>query len=408
MAFDMPDMLEMYAWLLTAAFGGCTIYWAVVLWRVHRTIGLVGHVRDGADLPPPPRGWPTVSIVVPVHNEERVIDRCLTSLRGQDHPDLQIVLVLDRCTDGTAAIVERHAAVDPRIVVIENGDCPAEWAGKCNAARVGAARATGEWLLFVDADVRLDPQLVRSAQAIAVRDGVSLLSLVGRLTVERRFERLVQPAASMTLLRMFPLERVSHPRTPRAFANGQFLLFRRADYDAIGGHHAVRDDLLEDLAFARAVQHGGRRLAVLFADEMLEVSMYDSLAAFRSGWRRILIESCVRSVSRLRRNGVRILLNGALPPALVLLLALLVVLAIAWSSMTPVIGVAAAAAVLALVVQTFALAKVYRRMGVGVLWTFGYPIAAAIVAVECFRGADDLSRRRPIRWGGREYVIAPR
>jgi len=399
------EIHESLAWLLVVAGGMCAIYWAIVFGRIQRTKRRVLHVREGSEVPAPSGGWPTVSIVVPVHNEERVIDRCLKGLRGQDHPDLQLIIVLDRCTDGTAAIVAKHAAEDDRIIPITNDDCPPEWAGKCNAARVGANRATGEWILFVDADVRLDRALVRSAQAIALRDSVAMLSLIGDLTIGHWFEKLLQPMASMTLLRMFPLERVSHASRPRAFANGQFMLFRRGDYDAIGGHHAVRDDLLEDLAFARAIQHGGRRLAMLFADKMMEVSMYDSIGAFRRGWRRIFIESCVRNVRRLRQNALRIGSSGTWP-------SITAILAIVWFAFdrnaTPAVTVAAIAAVVGIAVQCAALSLIYRRMNVPTPWIAGYPIASLIIAWECLQGASDLAHRRPIRWGGREYVLTPR
>ncbi|MHC5004446.1 MAG: glycosyltransferase family 2 protein, partial [Planctomycetota bacterium] len=91
------------------------VYWSIVLVRLRR--GLIDRptVRAGIDLPPPPGGWPRLSVIVPAHNEERVIDRCISSLRSQDYENLEIVLVLDRCTDGTLEIARRHAAEDPRV-----------------------------------------------------------------------------------------------------------------------------------------------------------------------------------------------------------------------------------------------------------------------------------------------------
>ncbi len=97
-------------------------------------------ILEGLQLPNPTDS--TVSVVVPVHNEERVIDKCAISLRNQSHSKIQIIFVLDRCTDKTKEILNAHALEDSRICLIENEHCPDDWAGKCNAAHVGAAKAT--------------------------------------------------------------------------------------------------------------------------------------------------------------------------------------------------------------------------------------------------------------------------
>ena len=165
----------------------------------------------------------------------------------------EVVLVLDRCTDGTLEIARRHAEADPRITIVENDSCPEGWAGKCHAAAVGARRATGAYLLFTDADTVFDPDLVRASVALAHARDLGLLSLLSTLTFTRRDEQIVQPVASMILVGLYPIDRVNRDDTPRPFANGQFMLFRRSTYDRLGGHAAVRDSVLEDLAFASAV-----------------------------------------------------------------------------------------------------------------------------------------------------------
>ena len=139
-------------WTFVALCAAVAAYWTIALVRVASTVWRMPRVRDGLECPEPAGGWPLVSVIVPAHNEERVIDACAGTLRAQDYQRLEIVFVLDRCTDRTAALLAPHAEADPRIVVIENASCPDDWAGKCNAARVGAAAATGAWLLFTDAD----------------------------------------------------------------------------------------------------------------------------------------------------------------------------------------------------------------------------------------------------------------
>ncbi len=380
-----------------------------VSWLVRTSLMRVGSqtVHEGLHLPAPEGGWPRLSIIVPVHNEERLIDTCASSLRRLEYDKLEIVFVLDRCTDDTAKLLAVHAAADPRIVVVTNETCPDDWAGKCHAAHRGAERASGDWMLFTDADTWFDPRLARAAMALAHARDLALLSLLSTLTFDHRFEQVAQVAAAVKLLSLYPIERVTRARRPRPFANGQFLLFRRDWYERIGGHTALKDDLLEDIAAARLVDGHGGRNAVVFADGMLMCSMYESLAEFRRGWKRIFIEACNRKPGRLRKWAARTLLVDVGLP-LVQLVTLASAPAVAATGQVP----------LALA-MTLTVLIGWAFQGV-VLWRFHtvgraprraillYPLGCLIVGRVMLAGARDLKRRRPVVWGGKRYVLTPR
>lgn len=393
--------------LALLAAGGCVAgiaYWAVVLWRVRRMMPQVPAVEAaivaGA---PAPEG--RVSVVVPAHNEERVIADCAKALLAQDHADLEVVFVLDRCTDRTLEILRGAVGGDPRVRIVENAFCPDDWAGKCHAGWVGAKAAKGDWLLFSDADVEFAPQLVRASLATAQARGCGLLSLVGRLDTGAWFERVLQPAAAFGLLRIFPLDRANRATAPRAFANGQFMLFRRDLYESIGGHASVRDDLLEDLAFARLARLRGGRIGVATAKELMGVSMYPSFDTMRRGWRRIFIEACHRSPARLRRYAFRAAGSALLPIAIVLAA---VFAAHAWQlGELPQAFALASLAVAATAAQALALAAIYRSMGMPLSAMPWFAMGSLILANELRRGARDLEQRKPVRWGGRNYVLEP-
>src|SRR6185369_2740694 len=105
------------------------------------------------------------SVVVPACNEARTIERALTSLLAQDYPDLEIVLVDDRSSDETGAIIEHLAASDRRISAIHVRELPAGWLGKVHALQRGLERARGELVLFTDADIHFAPGALRRAVA---------------------------------------------------------------------------------------------------------------------------------------------------------------------------------------------------------------------------------------------------
>ena len=174
--------IEITSMVLGVVVVGTLIMWLGVghrLWLIARTKPTI---REGLTLSVPDDVF--VSIVVPAHNEERVVDRCASSLRNQSHKNIQIIFVLDRCTDKTLEILQTHASEDNRIVLIENDHCPENWAGKCNAAKIGASKAIGDWLLFTDADTQFDKQLVRCAVASAIKRRASLLSIMNDIFMQ--------------------------------------------------------------------------------------------------------------------------------------------------------------------------------------------------------------------------------
>jgi len=404
-------------WLLLLASAPGVALWLVIAFRTHRMtrsgptvragLHLEGTTPDHADGRGGSHGvtWPKVSIVIPTHNEERGIDACADSLRAQRYKSLEIIFVLDRCTDTTAEKLRRHAESDPRVILIENDSCPDDWAGKCNAARLGAERATGDYLLFTDADTAFDPDLVRAAVALARHRSIHLLSILSTLTIDHPHALIAQPVATMNLVRMYPIEQVN--RNVRPFANGQFMLFEREHYDAIGGHAAVKDDLLEDIAFARRVRDGGGRGGIFLADGMLRCSMYDSFEAFRLGWKRIYIEACKRKPGRLRKNGLRIILNGVVLP--LIHLAALATGILLTTQRQPLMGaLLITVPAIALVVQHLTLMRIYRISGAPRLAAFLYPLGCWMMGRILLEAASDLAHRRPIAWGGKQYVLEPR
>jgi glycosyltransferase involved in cell wall biosynthesis len=400
--------LLIIAWTLLALSAAGFVFWVILAYRVDRSMRPRPTILAGLEAPPPP-GDPKVSIVVPVHNEEEVIDACARSLREQQYGNLEIIFVLDRCTDGTAAILARHAAEDERIVLIENESCPDDWAGKCNAARRGAERAGGDWLVFTDADTTFHPDLVRAAAALASQRGIALLSLLSTLTFEHAYERIAQPVASMNLIRMYPIERVNRPRSKRSrpFANGQFMLFDRAAYEAIGGHAAVKDDLLEDIAFARRIHAHGGQCGVFLADGMLKCRMYDSLAAFQRGWKRIFIEACKRKPKRLWKNALIIFVFGVGLP-LVQAAALVMGIALAATDRPLTGGALIVVTLLGWAVKIPTVVRIFRLGGAPAAGALFYPVGCWIVGWILMDAARDLVRGRPIAWGGRQYVLQPR
>lgn len=248
-------------------------------------------VREPRALPPasdlPRREAPFVSIIVPARNEARNIDRCVESLAGQRYPDFEIVVVDDRSDDGTPELARE---VDPgnarEVRVIPGAPLPEGWFGKPWACLQGAREARGELLLFTDADTRHGPDLLARCVAGLREDEAVALSPIGHQEMVTFGERLVQPQMFALLGLRYPsMDRpVEPPRWRDAILSGQYLLVQRPGYYAIGGHEAVKGEVVEDLRLAQELVRAGGRITLRGAGDDLSTRMYRSLRDAVDGW----------------------------------------------------------------------------------------------------------------------------
>jgi glycosyltransferase involved in cell wall biosynthesis len=227
---------------------------------------------------------PEVSIIVPARNEEASLGDCLQSLTAQTGVEYEIIVVDDGSTDRTREIAEGFAGVR----VISPGSLPAGWTGKNNAVVAGAGVARGDWLLFTDADTVHLPGSLARALAEAKEENADLLSYSPEQIAVTFWEMATLPVVFAELAREYPPKKVSDPASPIAAANGQYILISRQAYDAVGGHRAIADDLLEDVALARAVKGSGRRIYFRYAANAVRTRMYRNFQQLREGWTKNL------------------------------------------------------------------------------------------------------------------------
>lgn len=398
----MPEAnpaLDIIAITLVVMCVGIGTYWSAVLLYVRLAQRSLRPLREFASTAPPAG---RVSVIMPAHNEQRVIDLGLTTLRNSTHPDLEIIVAADRCTDQTVEIVKRHAAEDARVRLVQIASCPDDWSGKCHACWQGAQVATGDWLIFTDADTLFDPSLVTASIALLEDQQLDFLSLLGDLSAEHGFERTTQPVAAMQLMKMFPIHRANRPDNDkrRAFANGQFMLFRRETYQRFGGHEAVKDAILEDLRFALKLNRQGYRLGLTFGQGLFHVRMYDHEHAFRRGWKRIFIEAANRNAARLQRIAIQVVALAFAPAVILGALAVGVLLAATERDV-----VLLAVAVASAIIQGLGLRAVYAVQGARIRSIVRFPLGCMHTASILREAAADLVHQRGIEWANLTYDV---
>ena len=259
---------------------------------VTATAALLAHTVVNARLlrRPPTRRQPTrpVSVLIPARDEADRIGPCVRAVLDSDWDDLQVLVLDDGSTDGTADVVQRVAGGDPRLRLLTGDPTPAGWLGKTWACAQLAEAADGEVLLFVDADVVLTPHAVAATVSL-LDDGLDVACPYPRQVAENPLARLVQPLLQWSWLTFLPL-RVAEtsPRPSLTAANGQILACTAATYAKIGGHTAVRGRVLEDIALARAAKRAGLRAGVADGTTLATCHMYRDDRALVAGYTKSL------------------------------------------------------------------------------------------------------------------------
>lgn len=250
------------------------IFQVIILWIILSNAWILQHSRQQLYAPP---SFPSVSILVPARNEAKNIARCVHSLLAQDYPDFEVLVLDDQSNDATPIILQQIAQTTPRLRVLAGSDLPENSLGKSWACVQLAEKAQGELLFFTDADTVHHPSMLRTAVTALIRERADLLTGFPHQEVHTWGERLIVPFFAWAFYSFTPLVLAYRLRWP-ALSNavGQMLLFRRQAYQAIGGHHRVHANIVEDLSLARAIKAAGLRWRVIEAADLISCRMYTS------------------------------------------------------------------------------------------------------------------------------------
>jgi glycosyltransferase involved in cell wall biosynthesis len=255
---------------------GCTLGLAWI-WRLLEAALGVPKIADISgsewDREPPFRGGiPRVSIIVPARNEEADIEATLTRLLTLEYDNYEIIALDDRSTDRTGEIMQRIAVAAPgRLKVIRIADLPAGWMGKPHAMWKAGNQASGEWLLFTDADVLFKPDALRRALAYAECETADHLVLFPRMIMKRPGEKMM--IAFFQTLFVFGHRpwKVADPKTRDHIGVGAFNLIRRRVYEAVGTYQALRFDVLDDMKLGKVVKNAGYAQRNVFGADLISL-----------------------------------------------------------------------------------------------------------------------------------------
>ncbi len=226
-----------------------------------------------------------LSIIVPAKDEEANIKASVESILASSYQDLEIILVDDRSHDGTWQLMELLQRLDNRVKTVKIEKLPAGWTGKTHAMYVGASVASGDMLLFTDADALFSRDLLLRAISYFVSNQLDMLSLIPGFKKWGFLEKSIYPHLALGISFFYPITSVNDPSSGAAVSSGCFIMMSRKSYNEVGTWRSLRGQITEDIAMSRAVKALGLKLRVSRSD-LVQTKPFDNITELIRFWRR--------------------------------------------------------------------------------------------------------------------------
>lgn len=245
---------------------------------------------------PKTKNNPKVSICIPARNEEDVIERCVTSALKQNYTNFEVLVLDDESTDRTTEILSKLSGIINNLIHVKGEPKPSGWLGKPWACHQLSKLASGEVLIFVDADVWLEEDAI--PKAVSELSDFDSITVWPEQVLESFWEKQVLPLIYFALFTLLPAKYVERspkwlPKSLRskfaplfAAACGQFIAFNRKAYDLINEHMSVKDKIIEDVELAKNIKSSGLTLKMLHGSGSVFCRMYSSHIEIWNGLRK--------------------------------------------------------------------------------------------------------------------------
>ncbi len=388
----------MISWLLLAAYAGGVASLGHHLWR---TVRLLREQRAGPPSAEPSGDWPSLDVLIPVKDEAAHIARCVESVLAQDYPNLRITVVNDRSTDGTDRVVQAIQDHHPALRRVDIADLPEGCYGKPHALHQVAQALQGECVAFVDSDLRLRPDCLRTLVAHLRENRLDWVATMGGPKVRRFWERVIVPLFGAVAFAWYDPRKISDPDWPDAIGSA-LMVCRRDAYAAIGGHGAVLRTYDEDSELIRVAKRAGQRVSFVLASELFVQRHYGGLHRTVQGLTRTCIGG-IKTIPRLLFTAFAINFVALLPYQVAAVVGGLALAGVAVPRGGWWLGLAGVHAALGMALAGL----VYGEARLSRAHALLHPLGAKALIYICFRAIGQILRGTPITWRGTTYTESP-
>ncbi|MEM4378449.1 MAG: glycosyltransferase [Candidatus Nitrosotenuis sp.] len=286
------EFLHVINYFFVAIMIGVAIAWALLLKSM---VNSFKHTPRLDKFDKKEQKRPKVSVILPARNEEGFIAKCLDSLLDQDYDNYEIIAIDDSSDDATGKIIAEYAIKDSRIVHVSARPKPDGWMGKNWACMEGYRNATGELLLFTDADTKHSCSVISLAVSHLLSDDLDALTVIPKMICLDTWTKITLPVLSTFLHTRFSALRVNDPKKKTGYFFGSFFIIRKETYDKVGTHEGVRTEIIEDGALGKKVKESGYKLKMVRGDHLIDAVWARDWSTLWNGLKRLMIPLYLQS-----------------------------------------------------------------------------------------------------------------
>jgi glycosyltransferase involved in cell wall biosynthesis len=392
----MNIILDIFHYILVAILIGVSSTWVILI----KSMIMTFHESPFLDkFEKKDHVKPKVSIILPARNEEKFIDKCLVSLLNQDYDNYEIIVINDSSEDSTGDLIKKYAKKYSKIIPVDANPKPVGWVGKNWACMEGYKKATGELLLFTDADTKHANSVISLAVSHLLSLELDALTVIPRMLCLDLITKITLPMISTFLHTRFSALRVNDKSKNTGYFFGSFFIIKKTTYDSVGTHEGVRQELIEDGALGKKVKESGFKMRMVRGEHLIDAVWARDINTLWNALKRLMVPFYLQNAKLAVASsiGVLFLLFMSFP-----IFAYSVIL---FNDTTSSLVLVVIAGIASALVYTGAILDATKGLDLGIKYALLAPIGGFVVAGGFFAGLIQAKSKDAVSWRGRTYSM---
>jgi len=392
----MNLILDIFHYILVAILIGVSSTWVILI----KSMIMTFHESPFLDkFEKKDHVKPKVSIILPARNEEKFIDKCLVSLLNQDYDNYEIIAINDSSEDSTGDLIKKYAKKYSKIIPVDANPKPVGWVGKNWACMEGYKKATGELLLFTDADTKHANSVISLAVSHLLSLELDALTVIPRMLCLDLITKITLPMISTFLHTRFSALRVNDKSKNTGYFFGSFFIIKKTTYDSVGTHEGVRQELIEDGALGKKVKESGFKMRMVRGEHLIDAVWARDINTLWNALKRLMVPFYLQNAKLAVASsiGVLFLLFMSFP-----IFAYSVIL---FNDTTSSLVLVVIAGIASALVYTGAILDATKGLDLGIKYALLAPIGGFVVAGGFFAGLIQAKSKDAVSWRGRTYSM---
>jgi len=392
----MELITDIIIYIVTAILIGICGAWVYLIKSMIKTFTLTPYLdkfENTNDL------TPKVSIILPARNEEKYLAKCLDSLIEQDYKNYEIIVIDDSSEDSTGEIIANYSKKNSKIIHVSANSKPEGWMGKNWACMEGYRQATGELLLFTDADTKHSKQVISLSVSHLLSLQLDALSAIPRLLTFDFLTKVTLPMISTFLHTRFSAINVNDPKKKAAYFFGSFFIITKKTYEQVGMHEGVKHEIIEDGALGRKVKESGHKMRIVRGDDLIDAVWARDASTLWHALKRLMIPLYLQSEKIAVGSFFAVLFLLFIPFPVFVIANILPMELMSTKILYASAGIASA------LIYTGAIIEVKMGLKLKIIHALFAPLGGLVVTLGFLTGLIQAKGSSSVSWRGRSYSM---